>query len=47
MSLKLHFLDSHLDYLPENLGDYNEEHREGDAIKTLKKWGAVIKANAT
>ncbi|KMQ84942.1 hypothetical protein RF55_16839 [Lasius niger] len=24
MNLKLHFLDSHIDYFPENLGDYSE-----------------------
>lgn len=28
MSLKLHFLDSHLDKFPENLGDYSEEQGE-------------------
>lgn len=28
MSLKLHFLHSHLDYFPENLGDYSEEQGE-------------------
>lgn len=25
MNLKLHFLDSHIDHFPENLGDYSEE----------------------
>ena len=28
MSLKIHFLDSHLDSFPENLGDYSEEQAE-------------------
>lgn len=28
MSVKRHFLDSHLDYLPENLGGVNEEQGE-------------------
>ena len=28
MSVKLHFLCSHLDFLQENLGDFREEHGE-------------------
>jgi hypothetical protein len=28
MSIKLHFLDSHMDYFPENLGAYSEEQGE-------------------
>lgn len=28
MNLKLHFLDSHIDHFPENLGDYSEEQGE-------------------
>ena len=28
MSVKVHFLHSHLDYFPENLGKYSEEHGE-------------------
>jgi hypothetical protein len=28
MSVKLHFLHSHIDYFPENLGDFSEEHGE-------------------
>lgn len=28
MNLKLHFLDSHIDDFPDNLGDYSEEHGE-------------------
>jgi hypothetical protein len=26
LSLKMHFLNSHLDYFPENLGDISEKH---------------------
>ena len=28
MSIKLHFLHSHLEHFPENLGDYSEEQGE-------------------
>jgi hypothetical protein len=28
MSLKIHFLESHLDFFPENLGEVNDEHGE-------------------
>ena len=28
MSIKMHFLHSHLDYFPENCGDYSEEQGE-------------------
>lgn len=28
MNLKIHFLDSHLDWYPKNLGDYSEEQGE-------------------
>jgi hypothetical protein len=28
MSLKVHFLDSHLDFFPENLGVVSDEHGE-------------------
>ena len=28
MSLKLHFMDSHGEYFPENLGNYSEEQGE-------------------
>lgn len=28
MNLKLHFLHSHIEEFPENLGDYSEEHGE-------------------
>jgi len=32
MNYKLHFLHSHLDYFPLNLGDYNEEQG------TISRW---------
>ena len=28
MSIKMHFLNSHLDYFPNNCGDYSEEQGE-------------------
>jgi hypothetical protein len=28
MSLKIHFLESHLDFFPENLGEVSDEHDE-------------------
>lgn len=28
MTVKLHFLDSHLDFFPEKLADFSEEHGE-------------------
>jgi hypothetical protein len=28
MSLKMHFLESHLDFFPENLGKVSDEHSE-------------------
>ena len=28
MSIKIHFLSSHLNYFPDNCGDYSEEQRE-------------------
>jgi len=28
MSLKIHFLESHLDFFPENLGEVSDEHGE-------------------
>lgn len=38
MSVKLHFLHAHLDYFPENLGDYSEEmgERFHQDIKTME-----------
>ena len=28
MSLKIHFMDSHVEYFPENLGNYSQEQGE-------------------
>ena len=28
ISLKLHFFESHIDYFPDNLGDYSKEQEE-------------------
>jgi len=39
MSLKIHFLDSHLDFFPDNLGAVTDEHGERfhQDISTLEK----------
>jgi hypothetical protein len=39
MSLKMHFLDSHLDFFPENLGVVSNKHREQfhQNISTMEK----------
>jgi hypothetical protein len=39
MSLKVHFLDSHLDFFPENLGAVSDEHgqRFHQDISNMKK----------
>ena len=39
MSLKIHFLHSHLDFFPENLGDVSDEHGERfhQEIKTIEQ----------
>lgn len=38
MSIKLHFLDSHVDFFPDNLGDYSKEQGERfhQDIKTME-----------
>ena len=46
MSLKIHFLHSHLNFFPPNLGAVSDEHGE-DSTKTLRRWRATIKANGT
>ena len=40
MSLKIHFLESHLDFFPENLGEVSDEHGERfhQYIWALEKW---------
>ncbi|GBM64476.1 hypothetical protein AVEN_194234-1 [Araneus ventricosus] len=52
MSLKVHFLDSHLDYFPENLGAVSEEQGERfhQDIKEMErryqgKWNASMIAD--
>lgn len=39
MSLKVHFLNSHLDFFPENCGDCSDEHGERfhQDIKEIEK----------
>ena len=39
MSLKIHFLHSHLDFFPENLGDVSDEYgkRFHQEIKTIEQ----------
>lgn len=39
MSLKIHFLHSHLDFFPDNLGDVSDEHGERfhQEMKTIEK----------
>ena len=46
MSLKIHFLHSHLNFSPPNLGAVSDEHEE-IFTKTLRRWRATIKANGT
>jgi hypothetical protein len=40
MSLKVHFLDSHLDFFPENLGAVSDEHGERfhQDISIMEDW---------
>jgi hypothetical protein len=40
MSLKIHFLDSHLNFFPENLGEISDEHGEKfhQDITAVEKW---------
>jgi len=46
MSLKIHFLESHLDFFPENLGQVSDEHGEKkDFAKTLWLWKNGTKAS--
>ena len=52
MSIKLHYLFSHLDYFPENLGDVSKEQREKfhQDIKMMKeryqgRWDAHMMSN--
>jgi hypothetical protein len=52
VSLKVHFLDSHLNFFPENLGAVNNEHGErfSQDISTVEKryqdkWSNIILAD--
>jgi len=52
MSVKLHFLDSHIDYFPDKLGDFSEEHGERchQDMKDMEKryqgiWGVNMMAD--
>lgn len=52
MSIKLHFLDSHVDYFPDKLGDFSEEQRERchQDMKDIEKryqgtWGVNMMAD--
>ena len=40
VSLKIHFLESHLDFFPENLGEVSDEHGERfhQDILAMEKW---------
>ena len=44
MSCKLHFLNSHMDYFPENLGAVSEE-QGGGFTKISRKWREGIKVD--
>ena len=45
MSIKLHYLFSHLDYFPKNLGDVSE--KQGKRFKTLGRWQKDTKVVGT
>lgn len=52
MSVKLHYLLSHLEKFPDNLGDYSEEHRErfNQVMKIIEEkyqghWNVHMMAN--
>lgn len=52
MSIKLHLVDSHLDFFPEKLGDFSEEHGERchQDMKDMEKryqgtWGINMMAD--
>ena len=52
MSLKIHFLDSHLDFFPENLGAVSDEHGErfhqdilSMEIRYQGKWSSYVLAD--
>ena len=48
MSLKIHFLESHLDFFPENLGKVSDKHGERfhqDIMTTKKRWTSSMLAD--
>jgi hypothetical protein len=52
MSQKMHFLDSHLDFFPQNLGNVSDEHGERfhQDISTVEtryqgKWNPIMLAD--
>jgi len=46
MSLKIHFLHSHLDFFPENCGAVSDEHGNV-SINTFLQWRRDIKGSGT
>jgi hypothetical protein len=46
MSLKVHFLQSHLYFFPANLGEVSDKQGE-PLIKTLSQWNTAIKVSGT
>ncbi|GFY25533.1 hypothetical protein TNCV_2486531 [Trichonephila clavipes] len=46
MSLKIHFLHSHLDQLQPNLSDFSEEQVK-DSIRIFGQWNSVIRGGGT
>jgi hypothetical protein len=44
ISLKIHFLRSHLDFFPENLGEVSDDHDE-DFTNILWLWKSITKAS--
>ena len=45
MSIKMHYLFSHMDRFPENLGSMSDEQR--DSIRTWKRWRSGIRVAGT
>ncbi|GFY18903.1 uncharacterized protein TNCV_3875911 [Trichonephila clavipes] len=46
MSIKIHFLHSHLDRFLQNLGDFSEEQVK-DSIRIFEQWKSVIRGGGT
>ena len=45
MSIKVHYLHSHLNHFPENLGDLNEEQEERFHQDILRSWRSGIRVD--